>query len=367
MTNVFTVEVAARAAAPPKKTEGAKTPKGDDGFKDCLKACSQETGSDQEIEASMDEAVINAAKAAAMLLQMNPVQVDTAQAAPQTNVEPIQVSMAIAPQVEAEMPVEVKAHTQKAEAGPIVKTEAQPDAVVVPVETKAPVKAENSSPPNAFSTVMKTAGAEQKTEAQTVAAPKAEPVVAAPLQANTSEKLTAPKNVEKPVEVVGTEPAALAADKSAASVSVDLTKSTAEMRHAHLSRVLGEEIANAVASSRSSIRIQIQPENMGRIDVQLVSKSDGVQVLLTTDLAATGKVLESNLNQLQKALAEAGLTVSGLSVNSQGLQGQFSNHSQEQKSNPNQRFVNKTAVAAMPVEAIAARYSNLVSGLDFRI
>lgn len=363
---MYTVEVAARAAAPPRKTEGAKTPKGDDGFRECLKACNQESESDQDIEASLDEAVINAAKSAVMLLQMNPVQVDSVQAAPEANIEPIRVSAAIAPLAEAEMPAEIKAEA-KAEAAPGVKAEAKADTAVVPVETQTPAKPETRPQTAAFSTVMTNTGVEQKIEPQTSTTPKADVVPAAPVQANAPEKMVAAKTVEKPVEVVGTEPVALTADNTTTSVSVDLTKSTAELRHAHLSRVLGEEIANAVASAKSSIRIQIQPENMGRIDVRLVSNSDGVQVVLTTDLAATGKLLETNLNQLQKSLAEAGLKVSGLSVNSQGLQGQFSNHSQEQKSNPTQRLINKSMVAAMPVEAITARYSNLVSGLDFRI
>jgi flagellar hook-length control protein FliK len=371
MNNVCTIEVAARAAAPPKKTEGVKTPKGDEGFKECLITCGQEAKTEQEAEKPVEEAVMNAAGAAVMVFQMLPVQAETSETVmPDAHGEPVIVAAAMPQPMAAEMPAEGKAEV-KPETHPGVKAEASVESAPVQAGTTPPVKAETKVDVSSFQANLNAADDLQKVDVQAPPAPKPEAVPIVPVQAkNTaSEAAVEGKPVVKvqSVEVVEAESPTTATENVTARISVDLTKASAEARPAQLSQYLGAEIATAVAAGKSSIHIQIQPENMGRINVRLVSNSDGMQVILTTESAATGKLLENNLSQLQKSLSEAGLTVSGLSVNSQGLQGQFSNSFQEQKSFPTQRFVNRTTVAAMPVEAIAANYSSRISGLDFRI
>ncbi len=46
-----------------------------------------------------------------------------------------------------------------------------------------------------------------------------------------------------------------------------------------------------------------------------------------------GKLLETHMDQLQRQLADAGVSISGMSVNSQGAQGQSANTSQNQSCN----------------------------------
>lgn len=93
------------------------------------------------------------------------------------------------------------------------------------------------------------------------------------------------------------------------------------------------EVTQLVREQGQSMRIQIQPENLGKIDLKLVSNSDGMKVIMTAEVPATAKLLETHLDRLQQQLADAGVSISGMSVNSQGAQGQFSNPLQGQ-SNP---------------------------------
>ncbi len=371
MNNVCTIEVAARAAAPPKKTEGVKTPKGEEGFKECLIARGQEAKSEQEAEKPVEEAVMNAAGAAVMVFQMLPVQAETSEPVmADAHGEPVMVTVDATQTMASEMPAKVKAEV-KPETHPGGKAEARVESAPVQAGTTPPVKAETKVDVSSFQASLNAADDVKEVVVQAPPAPKPEAVPIVPVQVKNiaSEAAVEGKPVVKvtPVEVVEAEPATTAVENVTGRISVDLTKATVETRPVQLSQHLGEEVARAAAAGKSSIHIQIQPENMGRINVRLISNSDGMQVILTTESAATGKLLETNLNQLQKSLSEAGLTVSGLSVNSQGQQGQFSNSFQEQKSFPTQRFVNRATVAAMPVEAIAANYSNQISGLDFRI
>ncbi|MHC1782835.1 MAG: flagellar hook-length control protein FliK [Anaerolineaceae bacterium] len=384
MTNVKVVEMAVCAASPPKKSEGVQTPKGEDSFKKYLEACSQEEDTEEVVDVPKDEtakaesakdeaakveiakaeAVKNAAEAAALMLQIAPVQVQTlpVEAVP---VEALEVNTEPAKSpTPAIVPVEMETSAD-------VKAEAKVEAAPPQAEMAAPVKAEAKVEVTTFSDALKAVDVDQTVKVLAPVAPRVEAAPSAPVQVQSAaaEVVVDEKPVMKveTVDKVETAPATTASENISTKVSLDLTTTTAESRPAQLAQHLSAEIATAAATGKNSIHIQIQPENMGRIDVRLVSNSDGMQVILTTDSASTGKLLDDNLSQLQKSLSNAGLNISGLSVNSQGLQGQFSNSFQDQKSVSAHFYPNRTAVAAMPVEAIASRYSNQVSGLDFRV
>lgn len=125
------------------------------------------------------------------------------------------------------------------------------------------------------------------------------------------------------------------------------------------------EMTQLVREQGQTMRIQIHPENLGKIDLKLVSNSDGLKVVMTAEVPATAKLLENHLDQLQRQLANAGVSISGMSVNSQGAQGPFSNPLQPQSNDvprvsiPDfQQDVETTAVQAVTVSS---------SSLDYRV
>jgi flagellar hook-length control protein FliK len=131
-------------------------------------------------------------------------------------------------------------------------------------------------------------------------------------------------------------------------------------------REISQEVVNLAREQGQSMRIQVHPENMGKIDLRLISNSDGLRVVMTAEIPATAKLLENHMNQLQRSLTEAGLSVSGMSVNSQGAQGQSNN----QTSNQTQHTVLKTSNLIFKDEVLnTTPVVNLTSssGLDYRV
>jgi flagellar hook-length control protein FliK len=71
---------------------------------------------------------------------------------------------------------------------------------------------------------------------------------------------------------------------------------------------------NQAASGQVSLRMQLYPEKLGRIDLRLSSGLEGMQVTILAGLQNTGQLLESRLPDLRQALSEAGLNINGLYV-----------------------------------------------------
>lgn len=68
-------------------------------------------------------------------------------------------------------------------------------------------------------------------------------------------------------------------------------------------------------STPTAVRVQLQPESLGRIELRVAHGEHGLRVTLTAESAATGQLLERRLDDLRQALAAAGVEVAGLSVN----------------------------------------------------
>jgi len=105
---------------------------------------------------------------------------------------------------------------------------------------------------------------------------------------------------------------------------------------------------------------------MGKIDLRLVSNSDGMRIVMTTEVPATAKLLETHMDQLQRQLADAGVSISGMSVSSQNAQGQSANSSQNQSTSGSARSNN--LVFPQETDAVAVTDNRgSISGLDYRI
>jgi len=129
---------------------------------------------------------------------------------------------------------------------------------------------------------------------------------------------------------------------------------------------ISHEVTELARENGKSLRIQIHPENLGKIDLKLMSNSDGLKVVMTTEIPATAKLLETHMDQLQRSLADAGLSLSGMSVNSQGAQGQSANSSLNQSQPGNTK--NSLPVFQQDTEATVPVKSQVsTSGLDYRV
>lgn len=76
-----------------------------------------------------------------------------------------------------------------------------------------------------------------------------------------------------------------------------------------------------IQSGPTSMHLQLNPKELGAIDVQMVSSAQGVSVTFYAEQASTGRLLEMQMDQLRQSLTEAGIQLSGLNI---GQHGQFS-------------------------------------------
>jgi hypothetical protein len=72
----------------------------------------------------------------------------------------------------------------------------------------------------------------------------------------------------------------------------------------------------------TSMRLQLSPRELGAIDVQMVSDSQGVHVTFFAEQASTGKLLETQLDQLRISLLDSGVHLSGLDIGQHNQSGQ---------------------------------------------
>ncbi len=67
-------------------------------------------------------------------------------------------------------------------------------------------------------------------------------------------------------------------------------------------------------SAPAAVRVQLQPESLGRLELHVAHDEQGLRVTLTAENAATGQLLERRLDDLRQTLVASGVAVSSLSV-----------------------------------------------------
>lgn len=140
-----------------------------------------------------------------------------------------------------------------------------------------------------------------------------------------------------------------------------------QVAHPPVLQQVAVQIKTALADGSSKIHIQLQPEELGKLDIRLNVGADGkTGVVITADNKNTLDTLQRDSSGLQRALSDAGLsTDSGsLSFNLRGGQ-------QEQDNAQAAMTYQKTAPAEeeVPVPAVVTRnyVVNINEGLDIRI
>jgi len=246
------------------------------------------------------------------------------------------------------------------------ETDSQP----LPDELKQTVQ-QAKNEVNNFQTAVSTATQDLENQAEATAAPKAQTTGSTPASTVTGvQNLSAQEPAVKVVQITA-QPEDLVevdATKALTSVYASVTAKTenlVESKTLPMIQKISSEIVELAREQGKSMKIQIQPENMGKIDLRLVSNSDGMRIVMTTEIPATGKLLESHMDQLQRQLADAGVSISGMSVNSQNAQGQSANSSQNQSSGSSRSTIPVFQQESEVVPTTTSRVS--VSGLDYRI
>jgi flagellar hook-length control protein FliK len=97
----------------------------------------------------------------------------------------------------------------------------------------------------------------------------------------------------------------------------------AEARAPEIVQQVARQLEEMRNSHQTTLRMQLYPESMGRIDLKMTSTSQGIGVSIITDQSDTNLLLQRNLDQLRQNLLQAGVTLNSLDINSQAGFSQF--------------------------------------------
>ncbi len=102
----------------------------------------------------------------------------------------------------------------------------------------------------------------------------------------------------------------------------------ARTQAAEVLQQIGHELKLKLQSGPNSIHMQLNPKELGAIDVQMVTDAKGVNVTFFAEQASTGRLLETQISQLRQSLIDSGVQLTGLNISQHGQpdpQGGFSN------------------------------------------
>ncbi|MFZ5808673.1 MAG: flagellar hook-length control protein FliK [Chloroflexota bacterium] len=94
----------------------------------------------------------------------------------------------------------------------------------------------------------------------------------------------------------------------------------AEAQRPELVQQIAREVEGLNKSNQHSIRIQLYPESLGKIELRLVSNAEGVRIVMNAEQPATSFMLERHLPELKETLAQAGVNLAGLTVGERNQQ-----------------------------------------------
>ena len=178
----------------------------------------------------------------------------------------------------------------KAEQSVTVKTD-QPD--IAPATLAGQQANRTVNAPEAAASVQKSIST--KDGAEQAAQPPVNKVVAGVELADLGKAMGAPP------EITNSEPARLA-----------------EARNLHLTQQIARQVEDMANSGLKTLRMQLYPEALGKLELQLTSQGGSLKVVILADLAATQQTLERHALDLQQALQQTGVNLTGLTIGQRG-------------------------------------------------
>jgi flagellar hook-length control protein FliK len=130
---------------------------------------------------------------------------------------------------------------------------------------------------------------------------------------------------------------------------------------------VAEGVAKMDKSRQPVLHLQLHPENLGKIDLRMTVRTDGLHVALNASATDTGTLLERYLPELRQSLTDAGVHLAGLAVNGGATQRGGTNGQPWRSRNAAQK---PASLPGLEIEANGAE-SGLsrasTSGHDYRI
>ena len=107
-----------------------------------------------------------------------------------------------------------------------------------------------------------------------------------------------------------------------AKVAGKITTPQISAQAADVVQQIMRQMSATLQSGPASMRLQLNPKELGAIDVQMVKNAQGVSVTFFAEQASTGRLLETQMNQLRQSLTDSGIQLSNLNIGQHGQFGQ---------------------------------------------
>ncbi len=145
-----------------------------------------------------------------------------------------------------------------------------------------------------------------------------------------------------------------AAATSAALANPELTDRAAQIQDLadKLGKAMGERLQDQLEKGEWKLQLKLNPAHLGKIDVELDMNAKGLDAVFKTDNLLTRELIAQGMNKLKDSLAQSGMTVANVWVNSENQQRSGGN------STPRQNSGSDTTVNA-PVSDVKAAESRI--------
>lgn len=189
-------------------------------------------------------------------------------------------------------------------------------------------------------------------------------------QAGKDEETTPTEKEPKLNQMSGSFVAAIGPNKEAVAVERTVNQPSMPV-NAQAVEVAQQVIRHFTANLKTesnAMHLQLNPKELGAIDIQMVSNGQGVHVSFVAEQASTSKLLETQLPQLRESLTAAGVQLSGLDISQHNQSGQKGGGFSQQPNAapwPNEIFVEENRNAA-ETSAVERRFGQ-TSEVDYLI
>ena len=150
-----------------------------------------------------------------------------------------------------------------------------------------------------------------------------------------------------------------AAATSAALANPGMTDRAAQIQDLadKLGKAMGERLQEQMERGEWKLQLKLNPAHLGRIDVELDMNATGLDAVFKTDNMLTRELIAQGMNKLRDSLAQSGMTVANVWVNSENQKGSGGNSTPRQNSESD----HKVNASVSEVKAAETRIKELRS------
>ena len=125
-----------------------------------------------------------------------------------------------------------------------------------------------------------------------------------------------------------------AAATSAALANPEMTDRAAQIQDLadKLGKAMGERLQDQLEKGEWKLQLKLNPAHLGKIDVELDMNTAGLDAVFKTDNQLTRELIAQGMSKLKDSLAQSGMTVANVWVNSENQKGSGGNSTPRQSS-----------------------------------